>query len=179
MKSLYCISIAFLFIFFQKEPVTAAHIIGGYMSYECLVGDPPYSVSSNTGEITGLPNVFGSFVYGLCVDEYRNGVLLSSIRLESIHFALSELSHEENVPSPEETFRVVPNPALGFARLEMPVADAIFTIVLFDLNGTKCKTYQYVRGDNFLLDIAGLEAGVYCLRAETDGIIYTSRFVIL
>ncbi len=42
--------------------------------------DPPLQLDPQTGLLTGTPNTFGQFVVGVCVSEYRNGVLLSTIR---------------------------------------------------------------------------------------------------
>ncbi len=41
-------------------------------------GAPAISIDSKTGLLTGLPNAIGQFVVGVRIDEYRNGVLLSS-----------------------------------------------------------------------------------------------------
>ncbi|MFN8280513.1 MAG: PKD domain-containing protein [Saprospiraceae bacterium] len=43
-------------------------------------GNPPVSINSITGLITGEPNVQGQFVMTVCCSEYRNGTLLSTIR---------------------------------------------------------------------------------------------------
>ncbi len=43
-------------------------------------GIPPVSISSSTGLLTGIPNTQGQFVVGICVSEYRNGQLLSSVQ---------------------------------------------------------------------------------------------------
>ena len=45
-----------------------------------LGGDPVVKINTNTGIITGIPTVQGQFVVGVCVSEYRNGILLSTLR---------------------------------------------------------------------------------------------------
>ena len=45
-----------------------------------LSGDPIVSIDSQTGIITGTPVNTGQFVVGICVKEYRAGVLLSTIQ---------------------------------------------------------------------------------------------------
>ena len=45
-----------------------------------LAGGEPLTIDSETGLLTGLPNTVGQFVVGVCMDEYRDGILISSIR---------------------------------------------------------------------------------------------------
>ncbi|MEM1120121.1 MAG: gliding motility-associated C-terminal domain-containing protein [Bacteroidota bacterium] len=45
-----------------------------------LLGGVPLKIDAKTGVLTGTPNMIGQFVVGICVDEYRNGQLLSSTR---------------------------------------------------------------------------------------------------
>lgn len=45
-----------------------------------LTGNPPMTINSITGEITGEPDLIGQFVISVCVSEYRSGVLLSTVR---------------------------------------------------------------------------------------------------
>jgi gliding motility-associated-like protein len=42
-----------------------------------VLGGTPLSLNKNTGFLTGTPNVVGQFVVGVCMDEYRNGRLLT------------------------------------------------------------------------------------------------------
>lgn len=43
-------------------------------------GGEPLTIDLHTGLLTGLPNTIGQFVVGICIEEYRNGVLISTTR---------------------------------------------------------------------------------------------------
>ncbi len=45
-----------------------------------ILGGQPLSIDSSTGFMTGVPNTVGNFVVGVCVDEYRGGIYLSTTR---------------------------------------------------------------------------------------------------
>ena len=45
-----------------------------------LGGQNPMTIDPNTGFITGIPPSIGQFVVGVCVEEYRNGVLIAETK---------------------------------------------------------------------------------------------------
>lgn len=45
-----------------------------------ILGGDPLTIDPFTGFMTGVPSTIGNFVVGVCVDEFRNGVLLSTTR---------------------------------------------------------------------------------------------------
>jgi len=50
-----------------------------YSAAEPMAGDPVVSINSETGEITGIPLTLGQFVVGVCVREYRDGLLINTL----------------------------------------------------------------------------------------------------
>lgn len=50
-----------------------------YTQDKPMSGSPIVAINANTGEITGVPTTLGAYVIGVCVEEYRNGKLLSKI----------------------------------------------------------------------------------------------------
>ena len=51
-----------------------------YSSANPLPGRPDFQIDPNTGRITGTPVVQGQYVVGVCVKEFRDGVLLSTVQ---------------------------------------------------------------------------------------------------
>ncbi|MCC6724699.1 MAG: PKD domain-containing protein [Saprospiraceae bacterium] len=51
-----------------------------YSPFNPMGGNPQLSINSQTGLLTGTPNTLGQFSVAICVKEYRNGQLLSTIR---------------------------------------------------------------------------------------------------
>lgn len=45
-----------------------------------FLGNEPLRIDPSSGLLTGLPNTIGQFVVGICVEEYRDGALISTTR---------------------------------------------------------------------------------------------------
>lgn len=62
----------------SPPPYSLVPFAGGFTFNNPVGGSPQVSINSVTGMITGIPNTLGQFMVGICVKEYRNGVLLST-----------------------------------------------------------------------------------------------------
>lgn len=61
-----------------EEDFTDVTYLAPYTASNPMGGTPPLSIDPNTGMMTVTPNTIGYFVVGICVSEYRDGVLLST-----------------------------------------------------------------------------------------------------
>jgi hypothetical protein len=61
-------------------PFTPVVFVGPYTAAAPMGGNPVVQINSQTGVISGTPQLVGQYVVGVCVEEYRNGVLLSITR---------------------------------------------------------------------------------------------------
>lgn len=62
-------------------PPYAPITFNGFLSATYPIpASPAFALNPATGILTGTPIQVGQFVFGICVEEYRNGVLLSTLR---------------------------------------------------------------------------------------------------
>jgi len=52
---------------------------GAFSATDPMPANPNMAIDPVTGQITGFPTAIGAYVMGICVSEYRNGVLLSTV----------------------------------------------------------------------------------------------------
>ena len=57
-----------------------AFVAGTYSPTNPMGGSPQVIINPITGLITGEPDILGQFVVGVCVEEYRNGQLIGTVR---------------------------------------------------------------------------------------------------
>lgn len=63
--------------FIEETPPFENVVWDSAYSVNDMLGGVPLRINPVTGLLTGTPNTTGQFVVGVCVDEYRNGVLLT------------------------------------------------------------------------------------------------------
>ena len=52
---------------------------GGFSATDPIPSSPPFDIDPITGQVTGFPTTPGAYVIGICVSEYRDGELLSTV----------------------------------------------------------------------------------------------------
>ena len=61
-----------------SPPYPNVNYAAGYSGSYPIASNPAFSINPTTGVLTGKPNLVGQFVVGVCVQEYRNGVLIDT-----------------------------------------------------------------------------------------------------
>ena len=77
-------------------------------------GSPPISIDQN-GLMTGVPDLIGSYVVGVCIEETRNGVLMSRMRRD---YEFNVVACEENLVASIEASEFIEDTSLS----EEPIA---------------------------------------------------------
>lgn len=62
---------------FPPDPYSFLTFLNPYTAIDPMGGAPPMAIDPETGLLTVTPTTIGQFVVGVCVKEYRNGLLLS------------------------------------------------------------------------------------------------------
>ena len=73
---------------------------------------------------------------------------------------------------------VFPNPASYTLNIALTTAiQQPLTVQLFDASGRLVLDRSYGQGRRFELDVSGLNSGLYLLRMEQKGLLYTTRII--
>lgn len=62
----------------EPPPFAGLNYADGFSSVYPITSDPAFAIDPNTGIITGTPTALGQYVIGICVSEYRDGILINS-----------------------------------------------------------------------------------------------------
>jgi hypothetical protein len=64
----------------SPPPYEAVPYLSGFSATQPVNGQPPLSIDSLTGRLIGRPSSIGQFLVSICVEKYRNNVLLGKIQ---------------------------------------------------------------------------------------------------
>ncbi len=77
------------------------------------------------------------------------------------------------------SIRLYPNPARGWIAVEITGSEQLRSVMAMNVLGQKVYQQTIRSGDKHILSTAGLAAGMYTLKIETDKGMYTRKFEVL
>lgn len=94
----------------SAPPYDLLNWLAPYSATYPIASNPAFTLDPVTGMLTGTPNQLGQFVVGVCVEEFRNGVLLGTSRRDFQFNVVNCSSNVQAVIPPQFTFN---NPCDG------------------------------------------------------------------
>ena len=138
----------------SPPPYTPVQWSGGFSVNNPITSNPGFQINSATGVITGTATQLGQFVIGVCVSEYRNGVLINRTNRDfQFNVTLCDPSIISDMPPQAEA-----GPSSGIC--------AGLTLQ-FENNSTNASFYHWNFGvQNIDSDTSNVENPIYTFPAE-------------
>lgn len=130
------------------------------------------TLDSETGIISGTASITGIYSYSICLEEYRDGILLgkSNREVSSMSF-LQMTSSNDNIAT--EAINVYPNPVRNIFHIETEIDVSSIDILSFREELIQ-KNISLI--DNSY-DVSYLDSGVYFLRVyDRAGHVHVHKF---
>ena len=134
-----------------------------------------FELNSETGEVSGVPNIVGQFLVGICIEEYSGDTLLSKTYQDLVFRADFFVDDKE----PEgEKISIYPNPANDVVYIEVPNHPVEFELFVHDLNGVTVKKIMELKGPSIEVDLSEMQ-GIYFieLRSGEDFLLFEKILV--
>lgn len=157
---------------------TVTFISPTYSVQQPIVCDPMIAIDPMTGLITGTPQLLGQYLVGICVDEYRDGILLNSnqiqFELNVTNAEMTSIEEQENI----KELHIFPNPTKDIVHIQLSNHRLISNISLLNNMGHLVK-HQTVDSANPILSLKDLPKGIYWLRVEKEyGYVETEKLLV-
>ncbi len=141
------------------------------------------TIDENTGLLTGVPNFTGKFTFGLCMEEIRNGQLLSVVT-KDIQVDIAECKSatgECTVVNTKELelsqIAINPNPIKDFVVINSPVIN-FSSCKIIDLNGKTVFSQSGLFTRDMTLNISHLVNSIYIIECKNqNGATYRQKIV--
>lgn len=140
-------------------------------------GDPQITINQVSGVITGTPTIIGQFVVAVCVQEYRNGLLLSTVQREfqfnvtdctpDIDAKLAADSLTINIE--EYTIKSCGNKTIFFENKTTEASNVEEAEWRFDMNGTIVTDNVNIWFTAFTFPDTGLYHGMLLINQNSGG----------
>ncbi len=118
------------------------------------------------------PQLQGDYVLALCMNEFRNNMLISSYTRYISIFVDEPLSNHEIIN--DQAIKISPNPASDQLYIEMPDGSNNIYVSAFDASGKKVLD----RSSGNKVEVSNWSSGFYFLLIEKEGQLYSQKVII-
>jgi hypothetical protein len=139
------------------------------------LGGQPLAIDAATAVLSGQPNLLGQFAVGVCVDEYRAGQLLNTVRRDFHLSVLDCTIGAADATKVATALALFPNPAIETVRLDGVPAEAITSVEIYTARGDRFT----VPRQGHTLDVSSLPPGVYRVVVHAGRRVESADFVKL
>ena len=152
--------------------------VAPYSSDNPLGGAPQITIQSDNGQLTGVPTTLGSYVLAICIEEYRDGELLSTVRRD---FEFNVIPCTQRLIAAVESDSVYLDPTTGEEVAYFESCDiTAFDIINQSIDETYIRNYRWdiydSNGDQVLAD-NGLDLRDHTIPITDRGVYYGEMIV--
>ncbi len=138
---------------------------------------PGMSLSPINGTLSFTPNKAGLFTYGVCIEEYRNGLIISNIKRELSLWIVDGTLSAQNLAKPQQ-LSIMPNPASNQAILDMRLFEGLQgRITVSDFSGRQVLVLNKRFEAQETLDLSELASGTFVISVHTEKGTARGKFV--
>ncbi len=149
-----------------NQPPQIINFNNPFSSSYPIASSPAIGINGQTGELFGTPTQIGHYVMGICVTEYRNGIPLSTVRLD-YQFNVTNCTRiqADILTQIEDSTHYCNGLTLNFIS-QSPMANQFFwdfgdPTTLSDTSSARHPTYTYSKPGQYLVTLIAA-AGKYC-----------------
>ncbi|MQP24502.1 T9SS type A sorting domain-containing protein [Flavobacterium sp. LMO8] len=118
---------------------------------------------------TGYPNSYPAASYTVYAATYGRGIFSGS-------FTAPTLSSDDVAVS--KGIKIYPNPSKGILNIAIPNYTGALNIEIFDINGRKVLTNKGDFASEKMMNLAGLQSGIYIVKLAGDNLTYSEKVMI-
>ena len=158
-------------------PYTPLTFNAPFSSQVPMPAAPAIAIDPITGQLTGTPNQLGQYVMGICVTEWRNGIPLSTIRLD-YQFNVTNCSnfYSDVISQIEDSTLLCQGLTMNFTSQSQNATNLLWDFgdpaIQTDTSSQPNPTYTYNQPGNYLVTLIA-EPGDTC--ADTAFIYFDVR----
>lgn len=132
-----------------------------------------------TGRLLFVPHILGTFVYAVCIEEYRAGQLLSWTQHELNLYVVDAGPVAAAEPLTRRNLTLHPNPASAMLRIDLTdFKGKIVEISLADATGRKVFSQKKEAAREEEVGVEQLPPGIYTVQVRSESGLARAKFVI-